>query len=355
MATLFTLSDGQVQTLSPTLFHKTHVEEDLQRWADGNPHLLNEGTPMLSLGMEIVTHRGYSIDNLFLDGNGCLVVAELKRGLTPRDVTAQVIDYAAHVSHLGWPDVDALCRKRHGGTDLDTAFRRCFGRPLMRTEKIDLRLLIVAESYDASVSDAALFLINSGTPLALLQFTYFEVGDSKLFEVRTVLGEIPEQAGRGAEAATPDEGYNNWLFSSVAEKLPEIERSLGCRLQFRVNKQSLPIVSGAWPTVFGDCQLRLDTYKKGVLAFSLSARKDVTPGLREFLGARRDDWREGFPAEFTSPPHETPISNLTYSLPTPKMGDADALADVVERTERMAQAMVPLLDEYFERRETGDT
>ena len=354
MATLFTLSDGQVQTLSPTLFHKTHVEEDLQRWADANPYLLNEGAPMLSLGMEITTRHDHWIDNLFIDGNGCLVVAELKRGLTPRDVTAQVIDYAAHVSRLEWSDIEELCRKRQG-TDLDTAFRLCFGRPLVRTEKIDLRLLIVAESYDPSVSDAALFLINSGTPLALLQFTYFEVGDSKLFEVRTVLGEIPEQAGRGAEAATPDEGYNNWLFSSVAEKLPEIERSLGCRLQFRVNKQSLPIVSGAWPTVFGDCQLRLDTYKKGVLAFSLSARKDVTPGLREFLGARRDDWREGFPAEFTSPPHETPISNLTYSLPTPKLGDADALADVVERTEKMAEAMVPLVTAYFERGQPSDT
>jgi len=32
----------------------------------------------------------------------------------------------------------------------------------------------------------------------------------------------------------------------------------------------------------------------------------------------------------------------------PDLGDADALADVVGRTERMMTAMVPLLDEYFE-------
>ncbi len=226
----------------------------------------------------------------------------------------------------------------------------------MRSETIDLRLLIVAESYDPRVTDAAVFLINQGTPLALLQFTYFEVGENKLFEVRTVLGEIPDQVGGGteAEAATPAEGYTNWLFSSMAEKLPDIARRHGLSLRHRVNKQSLPVVSDGWPTVLGDCQLRLDTYKRGVLAFSLSARKDATPGLREFLGARRDDWREAFPADLANPSYETVYANLTFTAPTPKMGDAEALADLVERTEKMVAAMVPLLDEYFERRQTGD-
>ena len=193
MASLFTQSGESIRLLSSISFQNTHVEEDLQRWADANPHLLNDGAPMLSLGTEIPTRHDHWIDNLFVDGNGCLVVAELKRGLTPRDVTAQVIDYAAHVSRLTWLEVDELCRKRHDRADLDTAFRQCIGRPLVKSDKIDLRLLIVAESYDAKVTDAALFLINTGTPLALLQFTYFEVGGSKLFEVRTMLGQIPDQ------------------------------------------------------------------------------------------------------------------------------------------------------------------
>lgn len=138
------------------------------------------------------------------------------------------------------------------------------------------------------------------------------------------------------------------------EKLVLTERRLGRSLQFRVNKQSLPIVSDAWPTVFGDCQLRLDTYKKGMLAFSLSARKHVTPGLREFLGARQDDWREAFPADFADPSYETVYANPTFTVPTPKLGDAEALADIVEQTEKMVAAMVPLLDEYFEGRQIGD-
>ena len=85
---LFHVADGGPQVLRPVPFQEGHKEEDLQRWADANPHFFNNGLTMLSLGMEIPTAHGHSIDNLYLDGNGHLVVAELKRGKSPRDVTA---------------------------------------------------------------------------------------------------------------------------------------------------------------------------------------------------------------------------------------------------------------------------
>ncbi len=227
----------------------------------------------------------------------------------------------------------------------------------MRTEKIDLRLLIVAESYDASVSDAALFLINSGTPLALLQFTYFEVGDSKLFEVRTVLGEIPDQRGAPADGddVTPEEGRVNWVLASVAERLPDIARRHEWTLKHVINKQSLPMVSTRWPTTLDRCQLVLGVASRDKLSLRLKFRHDDLPGLRELMEQRRDDWREQFPAEFTSPPYRTVYTYLAYEVPMPKMGNAGALAEVVERTERMTEAMMPLLDEYFAHHETGGT
>ena len=64
---------------------------------------------MQSLGRETETQHGHAIDNLFLDGDGHLVVAELKRGKSPRDVTAQAVDYGAYVSRLDWERIDALC------------------------------------------------------------------------------------------------------------------------------------------------------------------------------------------------------------------------------------------------------
>ena len=38
----------------------------------------------------------------------------------------------------------------------------------------------------------------------------------------------------------------------------------------------------------------------------------------------------------------------------PEMGNTGALAEVVERTEKMAEAMVPLVTEYFEGSQPSD-
>ncbi len=91
------------------------------------------------------------------------------------------------------------------------------------------------------------------------------------------------------------------------------------------------------------------------MSVRLKFRHDDLPKLREHVEERSDEWREKFPAEFASPPYPTVYTTLTYEVPMPEMGNAGALADVVERTEKLAEAMVPLLDEYFAHHETGGT
>ncbi len=350
MAILFSLDGETLQLLSARSFQDGHLEDDLQRWADANPHFLNEGQPMLSLGKEITTQHGLSIDNLYLDGNGQLVVAELKRGLAPREVMAQVIDYGAYVSGLRWDDIERLCQRRHGAA-LDAACRSCFGRPLALPAKLVHRLLVVAEDYDDRMMEAARYLITRGAPLALLRFTYFEVGGTRLFEVRCVLGDIPAQLGASDrdKPSSADEGYGNWLFPSIAEKLDEIAKRQGWVVHYRVNKQSLTFMSDAWPTALGDFQLRADTWRKSV-SLRLAARKDKTPALAQFLESHRADWAEAFPARFEGTTDESLYFNLCYELPKPAVGDEEALNDVIGRVERMSWALVPLVTEYFEQR-----
>ncbi len=90
------------------------------------------------------------------------------------------------------------------------------------------------------------------------------------------------------------------------------------------------------------------------MALRLGVRKEAVPGLWEFLEARRGEWRSAFPAEFVNPPYHTANADLCYGVPRPEVGDADALANVVERTEKMAAAMVPLVTRYFEARSGAD-
>lgn len=77
MSVLFCVSGNEMRALAPTSFPAGYLGNDLQLWGDVNSHFLNEGAPILSLGREIGTRHGHTIENLFVDG--CLVLAELKR------------------------------------------------------------------------------------------------------------------------------------------------------------------------------------------------------------------------------------------------------------------------------------
>lgn len=352
---LFTVNGEEVTALSACSFQSVHNEERIQKWAEACPALLNDGIPMLSLGTEIPTQHNYSIDNLYLDSNGLLVAAELKRGRTPRDVVAQVLDYAAYISRLEWQDVEAICaRKRH--KSLDEAYREVFGYSLKRTPRPQHRLIVMAESYDPRTLDAAIYLINGGLPLALVAFTFFNLQDRAVLNVQTVLGQIPgntlaRTSSSALQAEHQSEGYAPWLMGSVAQALPEITSSQGWPLRFRLNKASVSFGSDEWPVTIGDCQLRVDLFNSKKLALRLAFRKEALPSLQEFLEARTTEWQSAFPAAFENPKYPTAFANLTRHMAPPALGDQAALAPAIDTVRSMAGALVPLLDSYFAHQE----
>src|SRR5690625_7620785 len=52
------------------------------------------------IGRQVYIDFGKYIDLLAIDGTGSIIIIELKKHKTPRDVVAQAIDYAAWVEHL---------------------------------------------------------------------------------------------------------------------------------------------------------------------------------------------------------------------------------------------------------------
>ena len=71
---------------------------------DQSGRILEDG-PLLIVGRQVPTGLGRSIDLLGIDREGHVVVVELKRDRTPRDVVAQALEYAAFAARL---DVDEL-------------------------------------------------------------------------------------------------------------------------------------------------------------------------------------------------------------------------------------------------------
>ena len=81
-------------------------EKELETLIVNNIEILNES--WIVLGNQIKTDAGKFIDILCMDYDGDLVVIELKKDMTPREVTAQVMDYAASISLLASSDISRI-------------------------------------------------------------------------------------------------------------------------------------------------------------------------------------------------------------------------------------------------------
>jgi hypothetical protein len=121
-------------------------EKRLENWIAADLSLLGED--LLLLGRQLRTTGG-PLDLLAIDADGVLVIAELKRHRTPREVVAQVLDYASWVRGQSPRDFDELCRKAHG-RPLSDYFRSHFKSDLPENACKLHRMLIVAAELDES-------------------------------------------------------------------------------------------------------------------------------------------------------------------------------------------------------------
>ena len=92
--------DGGFTEYEQLPFENDHAEADLEQWLESNPGGILEDGPLLIIGRQVPTDLGKSIDLLGVDRGGNVVVVELKRDRTPRDVVAQALEYAAFAAGL---------------------------------------------------------------------------------------------------------------------------------------------------------------------------------------------------------------------------------------------------------------
>ncbi len=103
------------------------------------------------IGRQANTGFGGRIDLLALAPDGSLILIELKRGKTPREVVAQAIDYASWAESLETDEISRLYSAFSGGGSLSEDFRKRFGLPLDEdTLNQSHQIIIVASHLDAS-------------------------------------------------------------------------------------------------------------------------------------------------------------------------------------------------------------
>jgi hypothetical protein len=137
------------------------------------------------VGRQVQTDHGGWIDLLAIDRDGNLVVIELKRAKTPRDIVAQTLDYGFWVSEL--TDVaiakifENYLKSRHperGDQSIDAAFCERVGVSGMPDElNRSQELVIVAASLDPSTERIVNYLAANSIAINAIFFRVFKDGD----------------------------------------------------------------------------------------------------------------------------------------------------------------------------------
>ncbi len=201
--------------LAPLSRKKLDTEKRLEDWLAQDLGLL--GRELLLIGRQIPTHAG-RIDLLALDENGVVVVIELKKDKTPREVVAQVLDYGSWVSKRDFDEINRLILARQAKS-LSQAFREAFDTELPEDACTDHELVIVASELDDASERIVNYLADvHELGINVVFFNVFEL-DGKEIVTRSWLAD-PEEVEERREQKTK-RPWSGLCFVNVGMDHPE--------------------------------------------------------------------------------------------------------------------------------------
>ena len=217
------------------------LEQWLEDWLVGDISVLDPG--LMAIGRQVRTDFRGVIDLLCIDRDGDLVVVELKSGRTPREVTAQALDYSSWVKDLGFDEVVRIADKFLGGPGtLESAFRDRFETDLPEQLNQGHRSLVVADSIDSSTVRIVRYLAGMGVPINVAAVQHFQDGSGRelLAQVYLIEPEEVRPRVRGSSARSAYRTVNQLQALADENGIGEVYRRLrdGVRGIFTANAYS---------------------------------------------------------------------------------------------------------------------
>ena len=187
----------------------------------------------LLIGRQVRTAFDKLVDLVAVDANGTVIIIELKRDKTPRDVVAQTIDYASWVVTLAdyqLIDIYQAFAERYGRphATLGEAFEAKFGVPLDSvTLNESHQLVVVATRLDAS-SERIITYLNEHAQLSInaMFFAAFEDGGNRYLSRAWMID--PDEPNQPVVRESKKEPWNGEFYASFGPDYPwEDARRLG--------------------------------------------------------------------------------------------------------------------------------
>ncbi len=182
-------------------------------------------TDWLLIGRQVRTAYDKYIDLLAMDANGTVIIIELKKQKTPRDVVAQTIDYASWVTDLSDSEIVDIYlnfaqRYNRDYATLDEAFEAKFKISLSDiTVNESHQMVVVATELDPS-TERIINYLNEFAQISInaLFFAAFEDGgDSYLSRAWMIK---PDETQTPATSKSPKGPWNGEFYVSFGDNRP---------------------------------------------------------------------------------------------------------------------------------------
>ncbi len=189
------------EALSPT---RLDSEQQLEDMIASDSSILS--SEWMLIGRQVGTSYGGRIDLLAIAPDGSLVLIELKRDQTPREIVAQALDYASWVQELSAETISQIYQRFSSGNSLGRDFQDRFGAELdEETLNQSHQVVIVAAALDAATERIIEYLNARDIAINVVFFQVFQNGNEQLLSRAWLIDPSETQANVVSTSKTKGE------------------------------------------------------------------------------------------------------------------------------------------------------
>jgi len=194
------------------------LEAQLEEALENNDHVVLAPDRVLFIGRQVATDLNKAIDLLAVDAKHRLVVIELKKDRTPRDMVAQALEYAAFVRHLSYDALNSIAvpyfsRRNLPWGSLAEAHQELFANgtedvaDAVSTDEWNQSqiVVLVGQTVAPDIMSVSRYLRDHDLDIRVLQLVYFESSaGERLVNTQIVVGDepLPSEASSTAQGLT---------------------------------------------------------------------------------------------------------------------------------------------------------
>ena len=279
-------------------------EERIEKWLEQDISIVSD--ELLVIGRQVETDFGGAIDLLCLHRTGDLVIVELKRDRTPREVTAQALDYASWVKGLSSERVIEIASRYLGGdVSLEDVYRQRFGEELPDVLNEHHQILIVASEVDSSSERIIDYLSDTyGVAINAVTFQYFQDEAGQEFLARVFLIEPSEveykSQARGTSKRRPPLTYEELQAIADQKGVGDLYKWLVEELTKHFNQRTTTLSTVAFIGIIDGNRRTIISLVPGESEADQGVRYSLyVERLAKYLGVGLEEVKEVLPPGFT--------------------------------------------------------